>query len=573
MKSRIHREREWKLLPSPEDTLVEEIVTSLACTRPFAALLARRGGRKWQHLINPDLTQLHSPFALKGMSEGTTRLICAIEANEPIFIHGDFDVDGLSGAAVLYQGLLPFMQKGTLKVEVGDRSRGHGLSREFVHRAIEQGFSLVITADCGVTNVDEIAALREAGIDTIITDHHLLSPPLPPAVTIINPHQPGETYPNPNLAGVGVAFKLICGLYERLGYPFPYPFLDLVALGTIADLVPLAKDGEVENRAIVREAFSMITRGEGSSLGLRVLFQKLSLDPRAITASDIGYLVAPKLNAANRAGDPKVAFLLLTTKQEKRAEYLTEILLDYNRDREIAQDDLISQAEEKMAENSIVPEEDGIIILVGKYWNEGILGLVASNLSDRYRVPAMIISQGDRTSRASCRSVEGFDIAACLEAHADLLLHYGGHPMAAGFSIRNDRLSELRDRLLNYVAQRTPAVSKTKTATIDEEVSIREIDLDFYHHIRSLAPYGPGNPAPLFFLQGCTFDAVTLVGTRQQHVKGKVSQDGLTLPFIAFRMGSHVPIFQQREDVSLVCRTGFDDWQRTIQLEIIDLVE
>lgn len=572
MKSRIHREREWKILPSPEDALVEEIVTELACVRPFAVLLARRGGENWRRLIDPDLNHLHSPFALTGMAEGVARLVHAIKNNDPIFIHGDFDVDGLSGAAVLYQGLFPFVQKGILKVDVGDRARGHGLSREFLHRAIEGKFSLVVTADCGITNVDEVAALREAGIDTIITDHHLPSPPLPQATAIINPHRSGETYPNPNLAGVGVAFKLICGLYERLERPLPYPLLDLVALGTIADLVPLSENGEVENRAMVREGFSIINRGEGSSLGLQVLLQKLSVDPRTITASDIGYLVAPKLNAANRAGDPKVAFLLLTTKQVKRAEYLTEILLDYNRDREIAQDDLISQAEEQMAEHETDPEEDGIIILVGKYWNEGVLGLVASNLSDRYRVPTVVLSQGDHISRASCRSVKGFDITACLEAHADLLLHYGGHPMAAGFSIQNDRISELHARLLKYIAQEAPPVKRTTINAVDVEIHAREIDLGFYQHIRSLAPYGPGNSAPLFLIRGCAFEAVALVGTRQQHVKGKMVQDGLTLPFIAFRMGKHVHIFQQEEEISLVCRTGFDEWQQSVQLEIVDLV-
>jgi single-stranded-DNA-specific exonuclease len=572
MKSRIHREREWKILPSPEGALVEEIVTALACARPFAALLARRGGENWRRLIDPDLTHLHSPFALKGMAEGVSRLVRAIENNDPIFIHGDFDVDGLSGAAVLYQGLFPLVQKGTIKVDVGDRARGHGLSREFLHRTIDEKFSLVITADCGITNVDEVAALREAGIDTIITDHHLPSPLLPQAIAIIDPHQPGETYPNPNLAGVGVAFKLICGLYERLERPHPYPLLDLVALGTIADLVPLSENGEVENQAMVREGFSIINRGEGSSLGLRVLLQKLSVDPRTITASDIGYLVSPKLNAANRAGDPKVAFLLLTTKQVKRAEYLTEILLDYNRDREIAQDDLISQAEEQMAENETDPEEDGIIILVGKYWNEGVLGLVASNLSDRYRVPTVVLSQGDHVSRASCRSIKGFDITACLETHADLLLHYGGHPMAAGFSIQNDRILELRERLLKYITQRASPAARTRINAADAEIHAREIDLRFYHHIRSLAPYGPGNPAPLFLVRGCAFEAVTLVGTRQQHVKGKMVQDGLTLPFIAFRMGKHVHIFQQEEEISLVCRTGFDEWQQSVQVEIVDLV-
>lgn len=573
MKSLTRQGREWEIAPSPNVTLVEEIRLSLGCAHPFAVLLARRGGKTWQRLIQPDLCNLHSPFELRGMNEGITRLVRAIEKNETVFIHGDFDVDGLSGAAVLYQGLLPLVPKGTIKVEVGDRHRGHGLSSEFVHRAIDENFSLIITADCGTSNVNEIALLNEAGIDTIITDHHLVSLPPPKATALINPHRPGETYPNPHLAGVGVTYKLICALYEHLGHPPPHHLLDLVALGTIADLVPLAENGEIENYIMVREAFSLIARGEGSSLGLRVLLERLSIDPKRITTSDIGYLIAPKLNAANRAGDPKVAFLLLTTAKLQRAEYLTEILLDYNRDREIAQGDLVSQAEEQLAENRIDPEEDGVVILTGKYWNEGILGLVASHFADRYRVPTVIISQGDHTSRASCRSVAGFDIMACLEAHADLLLHYGGHHMAAGFSVANEYLPELRKRLLNYVAHQGPTCPRLATASIDSEITSGEIDVRFYNDIRSLAPYGPGNPAPLFLLRNCSLEEIALVGTQQQHLKGKVVQDGLSLPFIAFRMGRYSDLFETVENAALVFRAGFDDWRRSVQLEIVDLVE
>ena len=573
MKSVIRHGREWHVAPSPDAALVSEIQRALPSSRSFAVVLARRGGSNWTKLIDPDLSNLHSPFTLRDIDKALSRLIRAIENEEGVFIHGDFDVDGLSGAAVLYQGLLPFHTKGRIKVDVGDRRRGHGLSCEFVRRAIDEGFALVVTADCGISNVNEIAALNQAGIDTIVTDHHLISNSLPPALAIIDPHRPDGTYPNRHLAGVGVAYKLICALHERLERPHPSHLLDLVALGTIADLVPLSEDGEVENRAMIREGFSLMAHEEGSSLGLRVLMDKLSVNPKKLTCSNIGYAIAPKLNAANRAGDPKVAFLLLTTGQAKRAEYLTEILLDYNRDREIAQEDLISQAETKMAEHEIDPEEDGIIILAGKHWNEGILGLVASNLADRHHVPTIILSIGDRTSRASCRSVEGFDIAACLEAHADLLLHHGGHRMAAGFSVSNEHLPELRDRLLDYVAKEgTPTPRKHVPNMIDGEITAGEIDLSIYRNLRSLAPYGPGNPAPLFLLKGAALEEMSLVGAHRQHTKGMVVQDGFSLPFIAFRMGRHIDLFETADHASVICRVGFDDWQECVQLEIVDLV-
>jgi single-stranded-DNA-specific exonuclease len=516
------------------------------------------------------------------MEKGVARLIHAIEEKERIFIHGDFDVDGLTGAAVLYQGLLPLLPPGRLKVEVGDRAHGHGLSRDFVRRAIDEKFSLVITVDCGISNNEEIDALREAGTDTIVTDHHVPPTALPQAQAIIDPHRSDDSYPNQNLAGVGVAYKLIAALYEKLGRPAPHHFLDLVALGTIADIVPLADGGEVENRALVREGFALLTRGEGSSLGLRVLMKKLSINPKRITASDIGYLIAPKLNAANRAGDPKVAFLLLTTTVPQRAEYLIEILLDYNRDREIAQKDLIAQAEEQLAENGANPNEDGIIILAGKYWNEGILGLAASNLADRYRVPTIVISQGNQTSRASCRSVDGFDLADCLSAHSHLFLHYGGHKMAAGFSIANETLPELQKNLLSYAAKQGTGLRSVPLRTIDAMVTVGEIDMRFYTNIRSLSPYGQGNPDPLFLLRDCTFNNLSLVGARKQHLKGAVVQDGLSLPFIAFRMGKHIDAFEQAyspsigdtktQGASLVFRARFDEWRGSVQMEVADLV-
>ena len=573
MKSLIHPGKEWKLSACPSDSLIHEIQEAIPCKRPFAVLLAQRGGQKWETLMNPCSRDLHCSSLMLGVEKAVSRLIQAIEKKEKVFIHGDFDVDGLSGAAVLYKGLLPLFPKETIKVEVGTRQQGHGLSVGFVHRAIGELFSLVLTVDCGISNGEEISELRDAGIDTIITDHHLPSGgQLPPAVAILDPHQAGETYPNCDLAGVGVAYKLICGLYKQLGREIPYSFLDLVALGTIADLVPLARGSEMENRAIVQEAFSLLASGTGSSLGLRVLMDKMSVNARRVTARDIAYIIVPKLNAANRAGDPKVAFLLLCTEKQESARYLAEILLDYNRDREIAQDYLLGQAEEKIVEEGTDPTRDGIVILAGTYWNEGILGLAASRLVDRYHVPVVVVSRGDRISRASCRSIEGFDMAECLEAHSDLLIRHGGHKMAAGFSVSNDLLPVLRKRLLLYAAEKNLAPLPA-TDSIDVEVVPDGIDIQLHTNLRSLAPYGQGNPLPTFLLRGCSFDGLSLVGARKQHLKGKVACDGSRVPFIAFRMSRYINAFDNACDVAVVFRAGFDRWHKEVQLEVIDLVE
>lgn len=564
--------REWKVAGLPDEPLLETITNATGCCRTFAVLLAQRGGSSWEPLVDPKAPSQHSPFLLQDMETAVTRLRLAIERGERVFIHGDFDVDGLTGAAVLYRGLRPLLPENSVKVEVSERSQGHGMSSAFVLRAIDEKFGLVVTADCGITNQEEVARLSAEGIDTIVTDHHLPVGEVPRAVAVVDPHRADNEYPNRNLAGVAVAYKLVCGLYERLGLPAPEYLLDLVGLGTIADLVPLASEGDNENLAFVREAFAKLATGDGSSMGLRTLMERLSVNAKKLTASDIGYIVAPKLNAANRAGDPKVAFLLLVTESREQAEYLAEILLDYNRDREIAQNDLLSQAQEMIRAEGRTPSEDGFVFLVGQYWNEGILGLVASSLADRYRVPAIVLSKGDSVSRGSCRSVGGFDVSACLEANADILLQYGGHRMAAGFSVANDALGLLEERIDAYMTHHQAEITPHMPETIDAESPLMEINLRFYQDLTALSPFGPGNPQPRFLVRDCSFETLTLVGNRRQHLKGRVTQNGASLPFIAFRMGRHLETFEGARDASLVCQIGFDDWQGNVQAQGIDLV-
>jgi single-stranded-DNA-specific exonuclease len=268
-----------------------------------------------------------------------------------------------------------------------------------------------------------------------------------------------------------------------------------------------------------------------------------------------------------------VAFLLLITEAADQAEYLAEILLDYNRDREIAQNDLIAQAETMIRDEGTDPQEDGALFLVGKYWNEGILGLVASNLAERYRVPTFVLSRGDRISRGSCRSVGDFDVSAALESLSGLLLQYGGHKMAAGFSVSNESLPDLEERLAEYVAVHRTSIAAFHPEEIDTEVDLVDVDLRFYTNLTSLAPYGPGNPPPRFLLRDCLFDSLSLVGNRRQHLKGRVVQNGVALPFIAFRLGRHLGAFEASGTYNLVCQIGFDDWRNDIQVQGVDLVQ
>jgi single-stranded-DNA-specific exonuclease len=267
-----------------------------------------------------------------------------------------------------------------------------------------------------------------------------------------------------------------------------------------------------------------------------------------------------------------VAFLLLITEATDQAEYLAEILIDYNKDREIAQADMIAQADEQIRERGVDPKAVGLVVLTGKYWNEGILGLVASNMSDRFGVPSIVLSRGDRVSRASCRSVGSFDISACLHANRDLLMRYGGHRMAAGFSVANENLAELETRLIQYAQEHRDDMGIRAASPIDTRLRVQNVDLRLFTNLTSLGPYGPGNREPRFLIEGCTFADLSLVGNRRQHLKGRVTQNGHSVPFIAFRMAKHLETFEQAEDGFLVGSVGFDDWRNDVQIRGLDLV-
>lgn len=564
--------RRWRVRP-PSPELTEALSMKLGCSRALARVLEARGSGQPQDLLQAGHEQLHSPWAFATMEPAIERLLLARARAERVFIHGDFDVDGISGAALLYLGLRQAGFAG-LKVELEDRARGHGLNEEVVKRILAEGFGLVITVDSGISDPDYVAALEARGVNVLITDHHQPLPQLPPATAILNPRLESCAYPNKALAGVGVTYQLLRGLYERLGRAEEAErFLDLVMLGTVADLVPLVTDGAAENKALVAQGLELLARG-GGQLGLRALVEKMGLDLAHLTAGEVGYIIAPKLNAANRVGDPRVAFLLLTTESRERADYLAEILLDYNRDRQVAQDDLLYQAEELIRAGAANPQRDKIIILEGDYWNPGIIGLVASDLVERYYRPAILISRGEGESRASGRSIPEFDLMASLERFSHLLLRHGGHQMAAGFSIANRNINPLREGLFAYARERLADLDGP-TSKVDAVLSPEEIDLKLYEEIQRLAPFGMGNPEPRFLLPRARLAGVELVGKGGNHLKCLAQAGESELECIGFDMGSYAKRLWEPGEVGLIFKLGRDEWlgQVKVQLELEDFVQ
>lgn len=559
--------RRWQLAPSPADG-EEALLLSrrLGCSPALARVLIARGGPE------PALeAKVNHPLAFGEMERALARLVLARERGESVFLHGDFDVDGLTGTALLYLGLRRAGFQG-VKVELEDRERGHGLNREVVERVVREGFKVLVTVDCGTSDADLIAELEARGVNVIVTDHHQPLKRLPQATAFLNPRADPD-YPNRALAGVGVTYQLLRGLFERLGLAGEAEgFLDLVMLGTVADLVPLVADGQAENKALVARGLELLAAG-GGRLGLRTLIEKVGLDPARLTAGEVGYIVAPKLNAANRVGDPRVAFLLLVTESRQRAEYLAEVLLDYNRDRQVAQEDLLFQAEELIRAGAADPERDKIIILEGAYWNPGLIGLVASDLVERYYCPVILISRGERESRASGRSIPEFDLIGSLERFSHLLLRYGGHQLAAGFSIENRNIPPLKEGLIALAREELAGLAGP-TARLDAVLGPEEVTLTLYEEVQRLAPFGMGNPEPRFLLPRARLSSIELVGSGGDHLRCRLQAGEREFEAIGFGMGAWAPQLWELGEAGAIFKLGRDAWlgQVKLQLELEDFV-
>lgn len=571
--SLVQSKKRWEL-PSISDDGVAGISQELGVSPPLARVLAARSkGTDPRYLLTNDLADLGSPFQLQGIQQALERIQRALIKNESIFIHGDFDVDGLTSAALLYRAL-KHLGATKIEVEIEDRERGHGLNRQFVRQALEKGTSLLITTDCGISDVECVRTLQEQGIDVIITDHHEPPEEIPPAFAIINPRQSSCPYPNGDLAAVGVVYQMVSALFEHLGagQETCLGYLDLVMIGTVGDLVPLIRDESIENRLLVKGGLDLLARGGGST-GLRVLIEKLSLDAKRLTAGEISYIVVPKLNAANRAGDPRVAFVLLTTEDKKQADFLASTLLDYNHDRQVAQDDLRFQAEERLRQE-VDLENDKIIILTGQHWNPGVIGLVASDLVDKYYLPTVLLTQGAEYARASARTISEFNLIECLNHHHHLFERFGGHHMAAGFSIKNDWIPRMKEELGAYARTRL-ADFQGPVQSIDAEIFPEEIDMGLYEELQSLGPFGVGNREPRFLLREAHIREARTVGNGARHLKLKLTAGECNFDAIGFDLGDQLATLYQAGRVDLICKLSRDDWgnRSRVQLQIVDVLD
>lgn len=509
------------------------------------------------------LDSLHDPYLLKDMQKAVQRIQCAIENQEKITIYGDYDVDGVTSTALIFRVLKRL--GAIVEYYLPDRqNEGYGLNCTALELIYKSGTSLLITVDCGINAIEEVSAIGNK-IDIIISDHHQPSAILPKACAVINPKRKDCIYPDKNLAGVGVAFKLCQALWALFCKDADeiFDYLDLVAIGTIADIVPLLG----ENRIMVKSG--LLRLKSTSNQGLRALLNSANLED--VDSGKVGFIIAPRLNAAGRIGQVTAGVELLITEDKERAAELTLYIEQQNALRQAVEKDILAAAEAMMADYDL--QTNKVIVLSGVDWHSGVIGIVASRLLDKYFRPVIIINEKDGIGKGSCRSIPGFDMFYALNACSDLLIKFGGHPLAAGLSISLDKIAELRERLNNIASQILQDDDYIPTLKIDELVSLQEINTAFLEELACLSPFGMGNPRPVFVSRGVIPENAKTIGREGQHLKMTVRQQHICQNVISWEMGSMVNQLLDHSKIDVAFAPEFNEWQgrRNIQLNAKDI--
>jgi single-stranded-DNA-specific exonuclease len=509
------------------------------------------------------------PFQLLGMAETVDRLEQALRKGEKIAIYGDYDADGVTATALLVEVLREF--GGDVRGYIPNRfDEGYGLNIEALDTLHNCGVAVILTVDCGVRSLIEAEHAFKLGLDLIISDHHQPSNELPTARAIINPKQPGDLYPEKHLAGVGLAYKIACALHIRFsnqkatqtGRHGAKEHLDLVALGTVADLAPLVG----ENRSLVRAGLKLIRQPRRQ--GLLSLIGASGLQANRITAGDIGFVIGPRLNAAGRLDSALAAFDLLTTMDVNEAGRLAQKLETQNNERQKLMREIQLAAEELA-----IAQDPGTLLLFATHadFNPGVVGLAASRLSELYYLPAVVAQKGEEFTRGSCRSIPEFHITEALDECADLLEHHGGHAAAAGFTVRNENLPAFVERLQAIASARLANLDLRPTLLADKEIPLRELTPDLLEYLEWLQPTGYGNPGALFVSRNLKVKWPKPVGKDGAHLKMTVSDGWISYDAIAFRQGHWISKMPSEIDLMYSFELNEYNGRKSLQLNVRDL--
>ena len=534
-----------------------------------AAVLSARGvdtPEKAARFLDSGRSRFYDPFLLKDMDRAAQRVRRALEAGETVAVYGDYDVDGITATCLLTEALKEL--GGETVSYIPDRTEeGYGLNPGAIGRLAERGVTLIVTVDCGITAGPEVEYARSLGVDVVITDHHHCKDKLPAAAAVVDPRRPDCTYPFPELAGVGVALKLAQALVppERREEVFRR-FGELVAIGTVADVMRLTD----ENRALVRQGLELL--GRTGRPGLRSLLREVGPDEESLpTAVTISYGLAPRINAAGRMEQAMVALELLLTRDAARGEELAQTLCRLNRERQTIELDIYEQCAGRLEEDPSLTAP--AIVLAGEGWHQGVVGIVASRLAEKYSCPAFMICLEGGHGKGSCRSFGGFNLFGALERCADLLEGYGGHEMAAGFTVLEENIPALAVRLRELVSAYTGGRPMEASIDVDAELddcallTARQVDA-----LSILEPFGTGNPRPVLLLRSAAAVTCCDVGGGR-HLKMRVRRDGVMLDAIFFSANAAACGVSPGDRLDLVFSPQINEFRgnRTVQLQICDL--
>ncbi len=558
-------EKRWELLCDTDRDTINNLSQSLEIPTVIARILVQRGfttSESASAFFHPDRAALHDPFQLDGMNEAVERIAKALQNRERIFIYGDYDVDGITSVSLLY---LFFRDLGgDVRYYIPNRqNEGYGISIKGIECAKEEGAQLIITVDCGITSVEEVNRSNELGLDIIISDHHQPGPETPNALAVINPKLTTHDYPFKELAGVGVAYKLAQGVCRHMELDPNYldRYLDLVAVGTAADIVPLVD----ENRIFVRLGLKKINADP--LVGIRTLIETANLRFGQIDVNHIIYGLAPRINAVGRLGSADSAVELMITQDTPRALHLAQILERENRYRKEIDTHTLDEALQQVHEY-FDPVRDRAIVLAKENWHSGVIGIVASRLIERYYRPTVMITVEEGIGKGSARSIPGFDIYGALQEVSELLDQFGGHTYAAGLSLKAEQISEFRRRLNQVADERLSDDDLVPKLKIDSELDLQDVNENLMQILKMFAPFGPNNPMPIFVSKNVALSGYPrIVGSN--HLKFQVKRNGRVLDCIGFNLGDRISRLDPiRPTNHIVYTVEENDWGGTVSIQL-----
>ncbi len=561
----------WTFYPDASRDVVRRLMDGLKISPVLARVLGNRGVAsidEGQRFLSPTLADLHDPFTLPGMDRAVARIDQAIEARERIGVYGDYDVDGVTGAALLSRFFCDVGADAIFRVPNRMRE-GYGLTDVGIDEFARAGVRLLVAVDCGTNSVREIEYARGLGIETIVADHHTPGERLPDAVAIVNPQVPGSTYPFKHLAGVAIGLKLALAVSRARGLSDERALedLDLVAVGSIADVAPLVG----ENRTLVKRGLRVLT--ESRKVGLRELIRAAGFEGKEIGVWEVAFGLAPRLNAAGRIADARAAVELLTTDSVDTARERAEGLERENSRRRELDSDILSEALAMVGAAGALADSKAIV-LASDTWHPGVIGIAASRVKERYARPTVLIALDGELGRGSARSVPGFSLYEALARCADTLVSFGGHEQAAGFTIERRMIDSFRDRFLAHAAERLAGKDLSPTLRIDGSVPVTHLGIELYEEVKLLRPFGPENPEPIFISKGLEpAGRPQIVGRGRTHLKFAVRDGDRRIEAIAFDKADLHATVADGEPIDVAFALGENNYlgDRQLQLRVKDI--